>query len=631
MSRHHMHSRSDYGTCYVRAGNSPDAGLEFRDEMSGDTEHMGFLRSRWHEWSQTRVGRLLAESFRAQGLLYGISVVAMVIMAGSAGATAWVMEKIIDVMTNPDDRAAVFGVAGLILIIFAVRGVSSYVQSYFLARAGNRVVAMQQERLYRKLLTQGVDFYKDTNSSDLLMRFTQGADAARSLIDILVVGFVRDMFTMIFLLCVMIYQQPTLSMICLLVGPVAFIGVRLLLRQVQSIMKGQLTSMAEIIKVIQETSRGIEIVKVFALENRMIARMDGAVRQVEHRANSIKRLEAITSPLMDILAGIAIAGVVIVSALGVGSGEPATPGQLMSFVTALIMTYEPAKRVSRMRVSIETCMVGVNMIFQLLDKEETLKESPDATPLKPGNGHVEFRNVNYGYRKDEPVIKDMSVVFEPGKTTALVGQSGGGKSTMAALIMRFFDPETGQVLINGQDLRDVTLESLHSNMSYVGQNTFLFASSVMENLRCSRPGATDEEVVDAAKAANAHDFISSLPQGYDTQVGEDGTFLSGGQKQRLAIARAILRKSEVLLLDEATSALDTESEALVKVALQKLTKGRTTIVIAHRLSTIMEADEIFVVQKGQVVERGTPQHLLETGGAFKRLVEHQVSTESAAE
>jgi len=538
----------------------------------------------WEDWKAGPTGRLLAESFRLQGWLYSVAMIAMIVMASTAAGTAWIMEKIIDVMTHPEDRGAVFLVAGGVVALFVVRGVSSYLQAYFLARAGNRVVAMQQDRLYRKLLKRGVTFYQGTESSDLLMRFTQGAQSARALIDTLVIGFVRDLFTMLGLLAVMAYQQPSLSLICLVVGPLAFLGVRFLLREVKNIMQGQIMSLAEIIKVIQETSAGIEIIKVFGLENRMIDRMSGAVKQVETRSNQIKKLEAVTSPLMDILAGFAIAGVIVVSALGLGSGEPATAGQLMSFVTALLMTYEPAKRVSRMRVSIESFMVGVNMIFDLLDEEDPMQERPNAVALQPGHGKVEFRDVSYSYRADIPVIKHMNVTFQPGKTTALVGQSGGGKSTMAGLVMRFFDPDTGQVLINGQDLKDVTFDTLHEN---------------------------------------AHQFISDLPQGYDTPVGENGTFLSGGQKQRIAIARAILRKSEILLLDEATSALDTESEALVKNALKKLTEGRTTIVIAHRLSTILEADTVCVVHAGEVIEQGAPDALLQEDGAFKRLFEHQ--------
>ena len=591
-----------------------------------DTGAAGFfsIAGRWRDWKSTHVGRIVMRGFGSQGHLYGIAMLAMVIMAGSAGAIAGVMERIIDVMTTPGQRGAVFAVAGMIVAIFVTRGIAGYLQSYFMARAGNRLVAELQEDLYGKLLQRAVGFYKNTESSDLLMRFTNGAQGARALVDTLVSGFVRDILTMVFLVVVMFYQQPTLSAICLIVGPLAVLGIRYLLRQVRAIMEQEMKSLAEIIKVMQETAAGIEIIKVFGLENRLIARMARAVRSVENRSNSIMRLQSITSPLMDTLAGFAIAGVVIVSALGVGSGEPATPGQLMSFVTALLMTYEPGKRVSRMRVAIESHMVTLQMVFDLLDQEEGLKEKPDAVALESGNGRVELRNVSFEYNTNLPVINDMSLVFEEGKMTALVGQSGGGKSTIAGLVMRFFDPDKGAVLINGQDIRDVTFQSLHSKISYVGQQTFLFATTVMENLRCSRPGATDEEIYAAARAAHAHEFITALPKGYETMVGENGAFLSGGQKQRLAIARAILRRAEVLLLDEATSALDTESEALVKSALNEATKGRTTIVIAHRLSTVMEADRIVVIHSGRVVEQGSPRELLDRDeGAFRNLFETQ--------
>jgi subfamily B ATP-binding cassette protein MsbA len=595
-----------------------------------------FLTKYGHEWRTGPMGRLVGDSFRAQGGLYAVAVGAMVLLAASAGATAWVMERIIDVMTAPDERGAVYAVALTVIVIFVVRGAAGYLQDYYLARAGNRIVASRQNEIYQKLLKHGVTFYRNMESSDLLTRFTIGAQSARTLVEILVIGFVRDLLTMLFLLGVMFYQQPTLSLIILIVGPIAFWGIRNLLLTVRSIMEQEMMSLAEIIKVVQETTAGIEIIKIFGLEDRLIKRMDKAIVAVEQRANAIVRLQAITNPLMDSLAGFAIAGVVVVSALGIGGGEPATPGQLMSFVTALLMMYEPGKRVSRMRIAIEANMVGVRMMFSLLDADEPMKENPDAVELKPGRGRVEFRDVSYGYRENIPVIKHMNMVFEEGKTSALVGQSGGGKSTIAALVMRFFDPDEGAVIMNGQDICDVTFTSLRSKISYVGQNTFLFATTVMENLRCSKPYATDDEIMAAAKSANAHEFVEKLPQGYDTQVGENGVFLSGGQKQRLAIARAILRQSEILLLDEATSALDTESESLIKNALNRLSEGRTTIVIAHRLSTIMEADKVFVVHAGEVTEEGTPQALLEReDGAFRNLYEHQfrndIQTKAVAE
>jgi subfamily B ATP-binding cassette protein MsbA len=583
-----------------------------------------FLAQYLAEWRTGLVGRLVGESFRAYWRLYAVAIGAMVLMAASAGAMAWVMERIIDVMTTPDERRAVYAVAGTVILIFAVRGASGYLQAVYLARAGNRIVANQQDKLYRKLLKHGVTFYNDMESSDLLMRFTVGAQAARALVDVLVIGFVRDLLTMVFLLMVMFYQQPALSMIILIVGPIAFWGIRQLLLTVRSIMEQEMMSLAEIIKVVQETSAGIQIIKIFGLEDRLIKRMDKAIRAVEARSNAIVRLQAITNPLMDTLAGFAIASVVVVSAFGFGTDEPATPGQLISFVTALLMMYEPGKRVSRMRIQIEANMVGVRMMFELLDRDEPMKERADASELKPGKGRVEFRDVSYQYRENTPVLKQMNLVFEEGKTSALVGQSGGGKSTVAAMVMRFFDPDEGTVVINGQDICNVTFDSLRAKISYVGQDTFLFGTSVMENLRCSKMDASDDDIMEAAKSANAHEFIEKLPQGYDTLVGENGAFLSGGQKQRLAIARAILRKSEVLLLDEATSALDTESETLVKNALKRLSEGRTTIVIAHRLSTIMEADKIFVVHQGEIAEEGSPKALLELeGGAFRNLFEHQ--------
>ena len=268
-------------------------------------------------------------------------------------------------------------------------------------------------------------------------------------------------------------------------------------------------------------------------------------------------------------------------------------------------------------------MVGVSMMFDILDYNEELTERPDAVPLKPGPGKVELKNVSFGYNLETPLFEGFDLEFAAGKTTALVGPSGGGKSTVLNLLMRLYDPNEGSVEVDGQDIRDVTFASLRGRISFVGQDTFLFSNTVMENIRCSRPEATDEEVYEAARAANAHDFIMDFPNGYDTEVGEDGAFLSGGQKQRISIARAMLRRSDILLLDEATSALDATSEALIREALDRLTEGVTTIVIAHRLSTVLGADRIYVLADGKVEESGTSQELLQTGGRFRTLFDQQ--------
>ena len=375
--------------------------------------------------------------------------------------------------------------------------------------------------------------------------------------------------------------------------------------------------------MIQETSTGIRIIKAFALEDRMAFRMNKAVREVEKRSNAIARLEAITSPLMDTLSGFAIAAVVALSAVQAFGQTNSSPGQLMSFVTALLMAYEPAKRLSRMRVSIESGMVGVRMMFGLLDQPETLTQHPAALHLAKGEGRITFDQVSFDYGNGRSVLNGISLSFEAGKTTALVGPSGGGKSTILNLILRLYDPQQGAVRIDGHDIRLATFASLRDLISYVGQDTFLFSASVAENIRFGRPGATDEEVVQACKSANAHEFIEKLSQGYDTQVGENGAFLSGGQKQRLAIARAMLRNAPILLLDEATSALDSRSEALVQEALQHLTKGRTTVVIAHRLSTVLNADKICVIEGGHLSEEGTVDALLAREGTFRALYDQQ--------
>jgi ATP-binding cassette subfamily B protein len=388
-------------------------------------------------------------------------------------------------------------------------------------------------------------------------------------------------------------------------------------------MQQEMASLAEIIKVIQETSTGIRIIKAFALEDRMATRMAGAVRDVEKRSNDIVRLEAITSPLMDTLSGFAIAAVVALSAVKIAGVEGTTPGQLMSFVTALLMAYEPAKRLTKMRITIEANMVGVRMMFGLLDQAETMAEAPDARPIGPGPGRVEFHNVTFEYGAGRPIIQNLSLSFEAGKTTALVGPSGGGKSTLLNLIMRLYDPKEGEVRIDGHDLRGVTFASLRDRISFVGQDTFLFSATVADNIRFGSPGATDQDVIAACKAANAHEFIENLSHGYQTQVGENGAFLSGGQKQRLAIARAILRNAPILLLDEATSALDSGSEALVQEALQHLTRGRTTIVIAHRLSTVLGADKICVIEGGRLAEEGSAATLLTRDGLFRSLHDQQ--------
>lgn len=567
--------------------------------------------------------RLLRESVPEHKGKYAAAISAMVLVATTTALSAWVMGEIVDAMTDTHNQDRVFWVAAGVALIFIAKGVASFAQTVLMARAGNRIVAQKQSQLFKRLLGHGIAFFNTTESSDLLLRVTQSAQMARNVIDIVVTGFIRDLLTLFGLIAVMFYQQPILSLVSLVVGPAALYGVRRLLSKVRAVMAMEMAGLAEIIKVVQETSTGARVIKAFALETLMQQRMDKAVREVEKRANKMVRLESATSPLMDSLTGLAIASIVILSTTTLAGEAAGTPGQLMSFVTAFLMAYEPAKRLSRMRVSIEGGMIGVRMMYGLLDQPQTLQETPDARELNVGPGEVALKGVSFGYVGDRSVINNLSLIFEAGKTSALVGPSGGGKSTILNLLLRLYDPHEGVVTIDGQDISNATFKSLRQKIAFVGQDTFLFSNTILENLRIARPDATDDDIKEAARVAHAHDFIEELPNGYMTLIGENGAFLSGGQRQRLSIARAVLRRAPILLLDEATSALDSQSEALVRDALERISGDVTTVVIAHRLSTVLNADKVFYLERGEVLEQGTMKELLSQNGPFRRLYETQ--------
>ncbi|MDH4986282.1 ABC transporter ATP-binding protein [Aminobacter anthyllidis] len=568
------------------------------------------------------IWRLVRESFRKHAFGYGIAIIAMLVTAAMTASSALIMKHITDEFVIGKDIYQVYLIAG-VAAIFIIKGIATFVQSFYLSRVGNAIIAERQRIIYDRILAQGISFYHSIPSSDLITRVTHNAQAARAVLDLVVTSFVRDLFTLLGLIAVMVFQQPVLSLVAFVVGPIAIFGINIILRKVRKIMEAEFLSLAQIVQVMQETTVGVRIVKSFNLEQLMRGRMHKAVSDVEKRANSIAALEAGTSPIMETLAGLAIAGVVLASGYLVIQGGQ-TPGAIMAFITALLLAYEPAKRLARVRVSLEAGLIGVRMMYELSDRPLTLAERPGAEALVPGTGKIELKDVSFSYADGEPVLRDLDLVFPHGKMTALVGPSGSGKSTIMNLIMRMYDPDSGQVLFDGQDIAHATLHSVRDRIAYVSQDTFLFSGTIMHNIQLGREGASDDEVIEAAKAANAHDFIMGLKHGYDTQVGENGALLSGGQKQRLSIARAILRDANVLLLDEATSALDAESEALFREALEKLSAGRTTIAIAHRLSTVHQADNIVVMQDGKVAEQGRHGDLIEAEGLYRRLYEFQL-------
>lgn len=616
---------------FERDARSNEYGLTARSKDAGKRYWLDKMqqRMRWDErWLERLPAdqlllRLLLESVQEHRWKYLAAIGAMIVVAALTAVFAWMMGIIIDTLSAPDEAARVYAVALAVVAVFAARGVASYAQSVFMARAGNRIVAQKQMQVYGKLLDQGVAFFNQNETSSLLMKVTQSAQRARTVIDTIVTGFCRDLLSLLGLMAVMWYQQPVLSLVSIIMGPAIVLGMQAILTQVRKIMSQELAGMAEVIKVVQETSSGARVVKSFALEPRMEERMGVAVSSVEKRANKLIVLEAATMPLMDVMTGTVLAGVVFLSTTSVFGVTPGTAGDMMSFVTAFMMAYQPAKRLARMRVTIERGMAGVRMMYSLIDAPQTLLEAPDAIALPDGPGEVSLRDVSFSYSGDAAVIRNIDITFPAGKTTALVGPSGGGKSTILNLVLRLYDPKSGRVLVDGHDISKSSFETLRKKMAFVGQDTFLFSGTIKENILLARPDATDAEVIEACKVANAHEFIMKLPNGYSTFIGENGAFLSGGQRQRLSIARAVLRRAPVLLLDEATSALDSHSEALLRDALVRVTKGVTTIVIAHRLSTVLNADKVCYLEAGEIVEQGSINELLAMNGRFKALYDLQ--------
>ncbi|MCC2689555.1 MAG: transporter ATP-binding protein [Rhizobiaceae bacterium] len=574
--------------------------------------------------NQKVIVRLLEDSLRTHAPAYSVAIAAMLVVAAMTGASAWVMRDVTNGFVVSRDPSNIYMIGAAVAAIFIIKGMASYVEALSLSRAGNAIVAERQRKVYDRMLEHGIEFYHSFSSSDLITRLTKSAQAARRVVEIMVTSLVRDLCSLVALLAVMIVQQPYLSLIALVFGPGAIYGVNRLRKRVRRMVEKEYLSAARIVHVLQETVFGVRIVKSFNLEGTMRNQMHEAVADVQRRANSITRIEAATSPIMETLAGLAIAGVIITSGyLVLEKGQ--TPGETMAFITALLLAYEPAKRLARTRVSLEAALVGVRMMFEIADRPLKLAEAPDARPLSAGPGEIRFENVGFSYRDGVPVFQDLDLIFPAGRMTALVGVSGSGKSTVMNLVMRLYDPDRGRVLVDGQDIRQATVHSLREKIAYVSQDTFLFDGTVMHNIRMGRQDASDEDVIAAARAANAHDFIMRMPCGYQTHIGENGLALSGGQRQRLSIARAMLRNAQILLLDEATSALDAESESLFRDALEHLKEGRTTIVIAHRLSTVAQADNIIVMADGQVAEQGPHADLVAMrAGGYRRLYDFQL-------
>jgi ATP-binding cassette subfamily B protein len=569
------------------------------------------------------VHRLLTEQAMGQWRRYAIAFALMAAAAVLTALSAYLVGDVINAAYVDHNLPGIISIALFAALIFVLRALATYGYSVILARIGNRIIAMNQRRMFHALLQQSLGFFTERHSSEFLARLTAGAAAASQVINLLVTAIGRDLLSLIGLVFVMFVQDPVMSLISFVVAPPAFMVLRRIIRRIYGIARNQFTGGARILEGVQEAVQGIRIVKAYALEDVMRARVDANIAALENESNKWARVAHRASPLMEGLGGIAIALALIYGGFRVIE-TGATPGQFFSFMAAFMLAYEPAKRLARLNVELNSALVGVRVLFEVADHPPTEPVDEDRPELKIADARVALERVRFSYRAGEAVLRDMSFAAEPGQLTALVGPSGGGKSTVFNLILRFYDPEAGTIAIDGQNIVDVSRRSLRRQVAYVGQDVFLFHGTIRENIAIGRPDASEGEILAAAKAAHAHEFVSAFPAGYDTPVGERGLQLSGGERQRIAIARALVKDAKIILLDEATASLDSESERLVQDAMAHLCEGRTTIAIAHRLATITHADRILVVENGAIVESGRHDELLRKGGRYSAFYRLQI-------
>ncbi|HEY2135402.1 MAG TPA: ABC transporter ATP-binding protein, partial [Xanthobacteraceae bacterium] len=563
----------------------------------------------------TLVRRLLSEHALVHWRLYAVAFTLMAVTAACTAFSAYILGDVINKAYIDRNFAGVVWLAVMIVVLFAAKGAASYGQAVMLSRIGARIVAENQRRMFDKLLNEGLGFFANRHSAEFVARLATGASAASFIINLLITALGRDLLSLVGLAAVMVVRDPIMSLVGVVVAPPAMLVLRKLVRRMHAIASNQFTGGAQILETLQEAVQGIRIVKAFTLEEQMRRKFDASVAIVERESVKMARVANRSSPLMESLGGIAIAIAIIYGGYRVIVGG-AEPGGLFSFIAAFLLAYEPAKRLARLNIDLSSGLVGVRVLFEIIDSPATEPIEDGLPPLVLKQARVEFADVGFAYRPDEPVLKSMSFVAEPSKVTALVGQSGGGKSTVLNLLLRFYEAQSGKIIIDGQDIATVSRRSLRQQMAYVGQDVKLFSGSIRENIAFGRPGATEAEIIAAARAAHAHDFIMGFPRAYDSPVGEHGVQLSGGQRQRVAVACALIKNAPIILLDEATAALDSESEKYVQEAVAELCKGRTTIMIAHRLSTIMHADRILVIEGGEIVEQGRHEELFRRGGRY---------------
>ncbi len=552
----------------------------------------------------------------------------MIMVAATTAAHAWMMQPALDEIFVRQNKTMLMYIPIAIVAIAVVKGWAAYGQNVVIRYIGQRIITDMQLKLYAHLLNADLSYLHAQTSGRLISRLSNDIGIMRQSVSTVFTGLAREALTFIFLIGLMFYQSVELALIAFVVFPLGVYPILRLGKRMRKVSTNTQSKLADFTSQLDETFQGIRVIRSYGREEYEIGRASNVVEHIFRLYMKAARTESASSPIMELLTGAAIAAIIWHGGSQVIAGTT-TPGAFFSFISAMLMAYRPMKNLSSMNTQLQEGLAAAKRFFTLIDTAPSITEKPNAKTLQVTSGTIHYHNVNFAYNAEKQALKNLSLTVPGGKTVALVGPSGGGKSTIINLLLRFYDINSGRITIDDMDIRDVSFASLRESMALVSQDITLFDDTVRANIAYGRPNATEDEIIEAAYNAAAHDFIMELPQGYDTIIGQHGLKLSGGQRQRLAIARAMLRNAPILLLDEATSALDPISEQQIQAALERLMKGRTTLVIAHRLSTIMNADIIYVLRQGSIVESGTHTELIAVQGEYNKLyTQHFRSSET---
>ena len=537
--------------------------------------------------------------------------------AGTNFAIAHSLQVLLDDVFQPDNDGLLLPFAGAVFLIFVARGFSGYLHAVTMNAVGQSVVARIQAQLYGHLIRADLAYIQANASGTLMSRLVNDVNQMRVAVVECFAGFIRQGLTLVALLGLMFWKDWVLACLALAILPGAGVFLANLGRRLRRVAKRTQEELGAFASILSQTFQGARHVKAYGMEAHEEARVGGTIDRLRGLSVKSFRLSAALMPINETFSGLVVVGIVVYGGYQIAAGT-ATPGELIAFVGAFMLAYQPMNALTKLNAQLQIGLAAAERVLEVLDTKPTVVDRPGAAPLPRAMADIRFDGVSFGYGEGQGALTDLSLEVPAGKTVALVGASGAGKTTVLNLIPRFYDVDAGAVRIGGADVRDVTLESLRAAIAIVSQETALFDDTIRANIAYGRPGADRAAIERAAMDAAAHDFIMALPDRYDTPVGENGLKLSGGQRQRIAIARAMLKDAPILLLDEATSALDSESERAIQDALKRLQRGRTTLVIAHRLSTIVDADRIYVLEAGRVVEWGTHAELLRRGGPYSR-------------